>query len=134
MDRDVREWIVRSAVLAAVIGLLTFWIIPRAIGHSFEQSVWKSRELVKQGHRLAMADWFINWRTLDGMSRAELLAMLGEPDEDWSSSVGEEWRYYLGPARLRFDGAYEWLSVRFTPDGRVATYQIDHNFRQHPKT
>lgn len=68
--------------------------------------------------RLRMVDDLLARKRLDGLSRAEVLELLGPPAGE--TPEARELRWLLGPARafLRIDG--EWLWVAFDGDGRVA--------------
>jgi len=70
-----------------------------------------------------MVDDLTATRRVHGLTRAELLTLLGPSDQ-----IGK-WRdwdlvYWLGPERgfMRIDS--EWLVVKFDSSGRVASYRI----------
>ena len=70
-----------------------------------------------------MADRLLARGTLLGKSRAEVVAMLGEPPE---TEYFREWHlvYRLGPERGLFGIDSEWLVLRIREDGRVAECRI----------
>lgn len=104
-------------LVAAAAGALAFVFQGRA----FDKAVWSDRS--QEAARLAMADRIVARRLLDGKSRAEVTAMLGDQKEpgfftDWDLV------YWLGTERGFVGIDSEWLVVRFDANGRVAEYQI----------
>lgn len=104
-------------LVAAAAGTLAFVFRGRA----FDKAVWSDRK--QEAARLAMADRIVARRLLDGKSRAEVTAMLGDHKEpgfftDWDLV------YWLGTERGFVGIDSEWLVVRFDANGRVAEYQI----------
>jgi outer membrane protein assembly factor BamE (lipoprotein component of BamABCDE complex) len=65
-----------------------------------------------------MADDLVRTRRLDGMTRAQVIALLGEPPKT-PYFKDYDLVYLLGPERgsLRIDS--EWLVVKFGRDGRA---------------
>ena len=83
----------------------------------FDATIWEDHLSVHDGGRQGMAAQLIAEGTLIGKTRAEVVAMLGEPPwrlPDWDMA------YWLGPDRriLRTDSV--WFIIRLGPDGRVA--------------
>ena len=74
--------------------------------------------------RLQMIEWLTRSGQLDGLTRREVLALLGPADDtpyfrDWDLV------YRLGPERdLLFRIDSEWLVIRFGRDGRVSDYRV----------
>jgi hypothetical protein len=111
---------VRLALVAGVLCLpLT---IPLFIffGKAFDRDQWLDKASTQNGVRQAMADRFLFWGTLNGKSRAEVRALLGEPT---SGTLDSEMLYFLGPERWYFPlGApifCAWLRIEFRDGDRV---------------
>ena len=87
----------------------------------FDSLVWKE-SLIKESDepvRLRMIDDLLRKRTLVGISRSEVISLLGTPP------LTEYFRYYdlvywLGPERRLFGIDSEWLAVKFDGENRVA--------------
>lgn len=113
-------------MIALAIGLT------RALGYlpvrPFDEELWKQYRIstdVYDGHvRLHMIDHLVWSGRLDGLTRDEVLALLGPP-EDRSSYSDRDLVYPLGPSRGLFRGIdWEWLVIRFGPAGRVSEYAV----------
>ena len=70
-----------------------------------------------------MVEWLVRSGRLDGLTRPQLLALLGPPS---GAGYFTDWDlvYWLGPERGWFGIDSEWLVIRLGPDGRVAEYEI----------
>lgn len=92
-------------------------------GRPFDRAAWTAAFDASNTVRAEMADRMIARRTLLGKSRADVVAMLGDPSTD---GYFNEWDlvYWLGPERgfIRIDS--EWLVLRLGADGRVAEHAI----------
>ena len=75
--------------------------------------------------RQRMADWMLLTNSLNGLSRAEVVAKLGEPEPAEYNGSGEDMVYILGSARgiLSFD-AIEALVLRLDANDKVAEAKI----------
>ena len=75
--------------------------------------------------RQRMADWMLYSESLKGLSRAEVIVKLGEPEPKIYNAPGEDIVYVLGSARgvLTFD-FIEALVLRLDPSGRVIEAKI----------
>jgi hypothetical protein len=66
-----------------------------------------------------MTDDLVNSKKLNGLTRQEVLTLLGEPPK---TEYFKEYElvYYLGPERgfMRIDS--EWLVLKFGTDGRIS--------------
>ena len=89
----------------------------------FDAILWRQAQTSNISVRVRMVEWLVRSGTLDGLSRPQVLELLGEPDggpyfRDWDLV------YWLGPERglMGFDS--EWLVLRFGPDGRVSEYRV----------
>jgi hypothetical protein len=138
--RNKRLWWVLAALIGVPVALLALYMLtfvaffivgPAAEDYSqrttFEAKTWRERSLDHDPEwptRLRMIDDLIAKRRLDGLTRNELLALLGPADQT------DKWRdwdlvYWLGYQRsgfIRIDS--EWLVIRFDDSGRVASYRL----------
>ena len=120
----------RAALGGAALLLLVFAALAATCAYHmgylpmrrFDAQVWRDGNRSETA-RVEMIDSLIQSGRLDGLSRAEVLALLGAPNggdyfADWDLV------YRLGQERglIRIDS--EWLTIRFGPDGRVAEYGI----------
>lgn len=107
------------AVIALVTGIAVWRVwFP---GRAFDPAGWQAD--TGSGVRQAMTDRLLARGTLTGLSRAEVVALLGEPPptgyfSDWDLV------YWLGPERGFLGIDSEWLVVRFGPDNRVAESRL----------
>ena len=94
---------------------------------AFDAKAWRSRS-ADAGHdwptRLRMVDSLMDRRLLDGLTRAQVVELLGPADD---TSKWRDWDlvYHLGPERralIRIDS--EWLVIRLDSRGAVAGYRI----------
>jgi len=108
-----------GAFVAAAGGAL-IWATHRV--QPFDRAVWNDETRLESGIRLTMADDLLRRGTLRGLSRAEVVALLGEPP---STSYFQEADlvYWLGPERGYFSIDSEWLIVTL-PGDRVADARI----------
>ena len=135
--RNKRFWWVLAliAIPAALLALYLlvlvgfFVVAPAADDYShrttFDSKTWRDRSLdqgVAWPTRLRMIDDLIGKRRLDGLTRTELLTLLGPADK---TDKWKEWDvvYWLGPQRGPFGIDSEWLVIKFDSSGRVASYE-----------
>jgi len=92
-------------------------------GLPFDAVVWSDPARDQDDVRLGMADRLLADRTLIGLTRPQVVAMLGEPPP---TNYFRDWDlvYRLGMERsyIRIDS--EWLVLRLGPDGRVAQARL----------
>ncbi|WP_164102270.1 hypothetical protein [Candidatus Laterigemmans baculatus] len=105
--------------VAAALTLSGWWFR----GQPLDPVAWRDDTLVGTGIRLEMADHLVVRGTLTGLSRAEVVELLGEPPpteyfRDWDLV------YWLGPERGFISIDSEWLVIRFDESDRVAEYEI----------
>jgi hypothetical protein len=91
----------KASLIAAVLAVFALgWVGWRLLDHGgrFDPVAWSDPARMRQGVRLAMADRFIARRTLQGMTRSEVIKRLGEPSDE---GYFKEWDlvYWLGPER-----------------------------------
>jgi len=92
-------------------------------GVAFDGQAWRSREQTWDDSAARMADRLIAQSTLQGMTRSEVVSLLGTPPQtryfsDWDLV------YWLGPERGFFSIDSEWLVVRLDARQRVIDYRI----------
>jgi hypothetical protein len=109
--------VIAAFMFAGAVAASTLW----PVGRAFDQAVWLDQK--QEAARLEMADRIVARRMLDGKTRPEVVAMLGEPPKtiyfsDWNLV------YRLGDERGYSSIDSEWLVVRFDADDRVSEYQI----------
>jgi hypothetical protein len=90
----------------------------------FDRAVWNAEAKdIDDFRRHRMADWLLKQRRLVGMSRAEIVSMLGDPTE--TSHFREyELVYVLGNERGWMSIDSEWLLMRLDSSGRVSIAEI----------
>jgi hypothetical protein len=108
------------AATAAAVGVVKCAVLP---GRAFDAALWSDERQIQDGVRLGMADRLLADGTLIGRTRAEVVAMLGEPPptpyfNDWDLV------YRLGMERGYISIDSEWLVARLGPDGRVVQARI----------
>ena len=118
-----------AAPFAVLMGWLFLGPPIAALRHrqSFDAALWSRPDTPARDAlwppRLCMVDDLLKKYQFQGMSRGEVVALLGEPDgtesfRDWDLV------YWLGPERgfLRIDS--EWLVLRLDDQEKVAEYRI----------
>jgi hypothetical protein len=121
MERRTGLLIVLVA-LAALAALLSIWLT-KLPGRAFESAAWQADAEVGSGARQAMADRLLAQNTLIGLTRPEVVGMLGESPK---TEYFRDWDlvYWLGPERGYMGIDSEWLVVRFARDGRASDSQL----------
>lgn len=89
---------------------------------SFNPQRWRNADLDTR-ERANMVGSIVETRRLDGMDRASVVALLGQPTltDKWASS---EMIYVLGPDDSMFPIDNEWLIIELNQQGRVSGYQV----------
>src|SRR5262249_7543801 len=85
----------------------------------FEPAAWKAadRTDLQNPVRLRMVDDLLRRHRLVGMSRAEIDALLGVPEQKKTSPFGgDDYVYWLGRERSLFPIDSEWLGIKFDQD------------------
>jgi hypothetical protein len=90
---------------------------------TFDAVAWRQVQRADDETRLQMVESLLRSGRLNGLTRAQAVALLGPPDggdyfSDWDLV------YWLGPERgmIRIDS--EWLVIRFDQHGRVSQYKV----------
>lgn len=117
-----RPWMVVAAVVVAVVAVAVVWMLWFP-GVPFDKAAWRDTADLSQGPRAGMADRLVARRTLLGMTRTEVVDMLGQPPESYVGGPSDL-VYKLGAERSFISLDSEWLVVRFGPDGRVTECKI----------
>lgn len=93
-----------------------------ASGARFDAQGWRDADLSTR-ERAEMAGDLIRTHRLDGLDRAAVIVLLGEPtpSDRWG---GGEMIYVLGPDGSLFPIDNEWLLIELNPQGRVASYRV----------
>jgi hypothetical protein len=90
----------------------------------FDRTVWNAEvQDIDDFRRHRMADWLLKEQRLVGMSRAEIVSMLGEPTK---TSFFREYDlvYVLGNERGWISIDSEWLLMRLDRTGRVSVAEL----------
>jgi hypothetical protein len=88
----------------------------------FFRTLWDAQVADALHVRQRMADRLVDARGLQGKSRAQVVALLGEPDEP-ADSVGDM-VYVLGDERSFLGIDSELLAIRFDASGQVVAAKI----------
>lgn len=98
-------------------------------GAPFDRAAWLDDAQIRQGVRLQMADRLVARRTLIGMSRSGVVALLGAPPRQ-EYFPAYELVYWLGRERkplfsfMFISTDSEWLAVKFGGNQRVSEAKI----------
>ena len=116
----------KKLLVVGVLALLAAagWYLLRP-GRHFDTSVWKN-STTSSSIRLRMADDLINERKLNGLTRKEVVTLLGEPTK---TGYFKEYDlvYHLGPERGFISIDSEWLVLKLGADGRIERAAIAHD-------
>ena len=120
------------AIVTFVSLVIYVWLSIGGSGHEqrpFEKEKWLhgTNETQLDFPRLGMADDLIEKKTLYGMEKKEVLAILGEPakkDIQWSENDHFGLLYWLGPERGFMSVDSEWLGIIFDKTGKVSQYKL----------
>ncbi len=127
-----RNILVSLRILVPGVIILMFFGYPalndRWHRQDFDSAAWKdtSFAVVSQDWppRLTMVDDLLSSRNhLAGLSRREVVVLLGEPDPT-PYFPGYSANYLLGPKRSFMRSGFEWLVVEFDDGGMVASAEI----------
>jgi len=89
---------------------------------AFDPAQWKDGELVGDGVRIRMIDDLLARHELVGMTRDEVIALLGLPSERFTEEPVLTW--YLGNERSAFSIDSEWLSLTVGDGDRVTEKRV----------
>jgi hypothetical protein len=110
-----KKWKI-ACILAVALVLGGGWFEFRP-GRHFDPSLWNNSR-TPESARLRMADDLIRTQKLLGLTRHEVVTLLGEPPK---TEYFKEFDlvYFLGPERGFMGVDSEWLVLKLGPDGRV---------------
>lgn len=113
-------WLVLLVAASIVLAVVKLAVYP---GRDFDPILWSDTAQIESGVRLGMADRLLSDGVLVGRTRAEVVAMLGEPPP---TGYFAEWDlvYWLGPERGYISIDSEWLVARLGSDGRVTEARL----------
>jgi hypothetical protein len=119
-----------TAVIASPFVFAVLWDIPREIAERrnrlpFDSSTWKA-SLANNSNdsiRLRMVDDLLRRHSLLGMTREDVMSLLGHPPKT-EYFRDYDFVYWLGPERSFMSIDSEWLAVKFSEDGRVSKARL----------
>jgi len=112
-----KKFRIAVASVAFLLGLvLVAYLWPRP-STRFDAAHWNAKNL-PASVRLQMADDLIQTHRLDGMTRSQVISLLGEPPKT-PYFKDYDLVYLLGPERGFMPIDSEWLVVKFGRDGRA---------------
>jgi len=114
----------RRMLLALLALLLLAGCVTWLVSHrkSFDPAVWRNRA-TSDSVRLQMADDLVRNHKLKGLTKVEVVTLLGQPPQT-PYFKAYDLVYYLGPERGFMSIDSEWLIVKLGADGRVAEAKI----------
>jgi hypothetical protein len=136
MKKPAAKILRAGAMLAGIAGVASlvfyFWLGFGSNAYEklpFEKEEWLHGTSKNQQNfpRLEMADDLMAKKTLYGMGKKEILAMLGEPDQkdvQWGEKDQFGLLYWLGPERGLMSVDSEWLGITFDKKGKVSQYKL----------
>jgi hypothetical protein len=107
--------------LSVAVFVLGLWFFEHP-HRRFDSAVWKSPS-TQATVRLQMADDLTHHHKLIGLTRMEVVTLLGEPPKT-EYFKGFDLVYLLGPERGFISIDSEWLVIRLGEDGRVNSASI----------
>ena len=116
----------RKLLIISILALLAAggWLVLRP-GRHFDATLWKN-PATPASVRLGMADDLINAHKLNGLTRRDVVTLLGEPPK---TEYFKEYDivYYLGPERGFMGIDSEWLVLKLGSDDQVKRAAIAHD-------
>ena len=125
-EKEIKRQIIRAKrfnytifaifmIIALIIGIN---VIKYRIEHEYSPSKWAKNPF----DRVEIVDDMLYENELKGMTRAEVVTLLGKESDSNANDTEDTMTYYLGVERgLTSDS--EWLKIYFT-DGRVSNYKV----------
>lgn len=89
----------------------------------FDPAAWRSATTLADPARIRMVDDLLRRHDLQGMTRDEVAALIGEPDE---TNYFRDWDmvYWLGPERGFMSIDSEWLVLRLDEEMQITEVRI----------
>ena len=114
----------RVVIGAILLAAFAYWVFLRC-PLPFVASWWNvdADEGTPLQTRYRIADWLALSGRLSGMSRSDVVALLGAPAET-DKFRGHSFLYVLGPERGLFSIDYEWLAVDLDSSGKVSAVTV----------
>jgi hypothetical protein len=131
----ISGWLRLVTVVVGVVALLlvvTAWAalhylspMSRCDVHKFTPALWQDPEASRSPRAIrgCLVDDLIARTPIRGRSRADIVALLGEPPRT-GYFVEYDLVYWLGPERGLMSIDSEWLVMRLDPNGRVADFRL----------
>jgi len=125
-------FLVALVVVAASVGVFFFWDVIEDHCHrrDFDAQQWRAQKTIEHDTmwppRLCMVDDLMTSGRLDGLTKDEVVAMLGPPAEKGfpGGATDCDIHYFLGPERGFFRIDSEWLFITFGEHGKVKRYWL----------
>ncbi|MBC7166358.1 hypothetical protein [Phenylobacterium sp.] len=118
--RDNRRPVARAVGLGAVV--ISVLVLAACDRGAFEAAAWQDAVLSTRD-RARMAPDLIASGRLDGLDRAGVIQLLGEPTAT-DKFAGSDMIYVLGPERGLLAIDHQWLLIELDRNGRVAAYRV----------
>ncbi len=129
MRREINKKIWLAFVVCAVFAGATSWCLfgdsiqERLNRREFDSTEWKNTKNVTNNIRIRMVDDLLRRHHLNGMSREQVTALIGEPDKT-EYFKNSDMVYWLGPERGFMNIDSEWLVVRLDSRKKVSEVKI----------
>lgn len=124
------KWAIASIASISMLGVAFYFYLffgadlhdYLVTGGEFDPVRWKEAAIAT-GDRIRMADLLLEREELVGLTRQEVLSMLGTPGGLKESDVidAPQWTYALGPEQGFVAISHEWLVLEFDENGVVKT-------------
>lgn len=112
----------------SVIGVVCWFLFGGTIQEHlrrrpFDAAAWRGEKTLTNDVRIRMVDDLLRRHSFRGMTREQVTAIVGEPDQ---TGYFKEWDlvYWLGPERGFFSIDSEWLVFRLDSEMKVTDYRI----------
>lgn len=120
--------LVAALVLLAVVGAGVWFFCEDAIRERlsrqrFDAVAWQAGQSRTDGVRVRMVDDLLRRHSFQGMTREQVIGLLGEPDK---TGYFKDWDlvYWLGPERGFMSIDSEWLVIRFDSQQKVTDFRM----------
>ncbi len=130
--RNILIAIVLTVCIGVGGGILFLWSYllssssdERFVPRSFDSAQWKEAPARSPtpAIRIRMIDDLLSAHKLEGKSRAEIVSLLGEPDDN-PGLLEWDMVYCLGPERSWISMDAEWLVLRLNEQQQVTEYKV----------
>ena len=114
-----RTGIVIGALVVAIFVIAAPYLYPN---RRFDSAAWQDPIRVEDQIRIGMVDDLLYRHDFRGMTRADVVAMLGEPDK--ACVWGWDLVYWLGDQRGFLGIDSEWLGIRLGDNTKVTACEL----------